>query len=68
MGQLFYNENYTPTVNEMGETVYTLRGEVRNDIPQSDDYERLGEGYATSTVLYYDMTDRDMTTGWNRLV
>ena len=68
MGQLFYNENYIPGENENGETIYTLRGVVRNDMAQSDDYEKLCKGYATATILHYDMTEQDMTTGWNTLV
>ena len=68
MGQLFYNENYTPGVGEAGETIYTLRGVVREDIAQSDDYEKLCKGYATTTVLHYDMTEREAANGWNSLV
>jgi len=65
MGQLFYNENYAPDVSEAGEMSYTLRGVVRDDMPQSDDYQKLCEGYATMTVLYYDMTDWNAVNAWN---
>jgi len=65
MGQLFYNENYIPGENENGEKIYTLKGVVRDDIAQSDDYEKLCQGYATATILRYDMTDHDRTNGWN---
>lgn len=68
MDQLHYDEIYTPGVNDAGETVYTLTGHVRDDIKQSDDYEKLQNGYATVTVLRHDMTDYSMTNGWNCLV
>lgn len=67
MGQLFYDENYIPCENENGEKTYTLKGVVRQDIEQSDDYEKLCKGYATATILHYDMTERDMTTVLNAL-
>jgi len=57
MGQLHYNEDYIPGVNEAGETTYMLMGKVRDDVPQTDDYQKLCQGYATVTVLHYDMTD-----------
>lgn len=68
MGQLHYDEVYTPAVNDEGVRTYTLLGQVREDIRQSEDYEMLLSGYATVTVLHYDMTDRDMTTVWNSLI
>lgn len=68
MGQLIYNENYMPGISEKGENIYTLKGVVRDDVCQSDDYEKLCKGYATATVLHYDMTERDMTNVWNLLV
>lgn len=57
MGQLHYDEVYTPSVDAQGRTCYTLMGVVRTDLPQSDDYEKLTRGYATLTVLHYNMTD-----------
>lgn len=68
MGQLHYDEVYTPSVDDNGVKTYTLMGEVRTDICQSEDYELLLKGYATVTVLHYDMTDEDMTNGWNALI
>lgn len=68
MGQLFYDENYFPGEDENGEATYTLRGMVRSDIEQSDDYEKLCKGYATATVLQYNMTDHILTSVWNSLV
>ena len=62
MGQLHYIENYVPTVHD-GMNAYVLRGEVEKNRPQSDDYEKLFQGYATVTVLHYDMTNV-----WNALV
>ncbi len=57
MEQLHYAEDYVPGVSETGEITYTLMGKVRNDIPQSDDYAKLCQGFATFTVLHDDMTD-----------
>ena len=67
MGQLHYTETYYPTAHD-GQAAYILRGEVRADIAQSDDYEKLCQGYATVTVLHYDMTDGSATNFWNALV
>ena len=67
MGQLHYIENYMPAEHE-GETAYVLRGEVEQNRAQSDDYEKLCQGYATVTVLHYDMTDISSTNFWNSLV
>ncbi|MBQ7786369.1 MAG: 5'/3'-nucleotidase SurE [Clostridia bacterium] len=60
MGQLHYCENYMPAVQD-GETVYVLAGEIERERAQSDDYEKLCQGYATVTVLGYDMTDHANT-------
>jgi len=57
MEQLHYAEEYVPGKSETGETTYTLMGKVRDDIEQSDDYQKLCEGFATVTVLKADMTD-----------
>lgn len=67
MGQLHYVESYRPAVHE-GETAYVLSGEVESGRVQSDDYEKLCQGYATVTVLHYDMTDGSATNFWNALV
>ena len=67
MGQLHYREEYRPTVYQ-GEAAYALCGSVREDIAQSDDYEKLLDGYVTVTVLHYNMTDSDATSVWNALV
>lgn len=67
MGQLHYIENYMPTVHD-GEPAYVLRGEVEAARKQSEDYEKLCQGYATVTALHYDMTDVSLTNFWNSLV
>lgn len=67
MGQLHYVETYYPTVHD-GEAAYILRGQVEGGRRQSDDYEKLCEGYATVTVLHYDMTDISSTNAWKALV
>lgn len=67
MGQLHYTENYMKTEHD-GAQAYILRGEVHAGKPQSDDYEKLCQGYATVTVLHYDMTDGSATNAWNSLV
>jgi len=65
MGQILYDENYMPECDGSGEITYTLKGTVRTDVSQSDDYEKLCKGYATATVLHYDMTERGATNVWN---
>ena len=67
MGQLHYVERYSPTAHN-GEAAYVLMGEVEKGRRQSDDYEKLCQGYATLTVLHYDMTDTAATNFWNSLV
>lgn len=57
MGPLVYDEIYTPTVKN-GEAAYTLCGVIEEDKVQSDDYQKLCQGFATVTVLHYNMTDR----------
>ena len=53
MGQLHYSETYRPVEHD-GLRAYALSGVVRRDVGQSDDYEKLCQGYATVTVLHYD--------------
>jgi len=67
VGQLHYVENYLPTVHD-GEAAYVLRGEVQSGRKQSDDYEKLCQGYATVTVLQHDMTDVTATNFWKTLI
>ena len=67
MGQLHYDEVYRPMELD-GVTAYALNGTVRSDIEQSEDYKKLTQGYATVTVLHYNMTDLNATNFWNALV
>lgn len=62
MGQLHYHECYAP--DEDGETAYALNGKIDETKPQSEDYVKLAQGYATVTVLHFDMTDRAQTDEW----
>lgn len=66
-GQLHYTEAYRPTVHD-GQAAYVLSGQVDERRPQSEDYQMLGKGYATVTVLHGDMTDATSTNAWNALV
>ena len=61
MGQLHYDESYVKDVNEAGETTYTLSGSIAKNRRQSQDYELLEQGYATMTVLHFDMPHREAT-------
>lgn len=61
MEQLHYTETYAPSTLPSGERTYTLSGEVSSGVRQSEDYEKLCEGYATYTVLRGDMTDEAAT-------
>ncbi len=67
MGALHYDEIYTPTVFE-GCPAYVLNGTIDESKPQSEDYVHLREGYATVTVLHYDMTDCGATSVWEQLI
>lgn len=67
MGQLHYDEVYTPIVED-GVAAYVLAGVIEESRPQSDDYAKLCQGYATVTVLHYDMTDHHATNAWNTLL
>ena len=66
MGQLHYDESYVRDVNEAGETTYTLSGSIAKNRRQSRDYELLEQGYATMTVLHFDMTHREATDTLSR--
>ena len=68
MEELVYDEVYTPSTAEDGTKIYTLNGVVEEGVRQSDDYAKLVSGFATVTVLHYDMTERDKTNVWNSLI
>ncbi|MBR2943430.1 MAG: 5'/3'-nucleotidase SurE [Clostridia bacterium] len=57
MQPLHYDEQYVPGMDENGALTYTLMGVIEKGCAQSEDYERLCEGYATATVISYNMTD-----------
>lgn len=61
MQTLHYEEHYVRGTNDLGETVYSLYGAVAQGRRQSADYELLQQGYATMTVITYDMTHRQAT-------
>ncbi|MBE5799824.1 MAG: 5'/3'-nucleotidase SurE [Clostridiales bacterium] len=67
MDQLHYTETYSPTVHD-GLPAYALSGVIDEGKLQSDDYQKLCQGYATVTILQYDMTDLTSTNVWNALV
>lgn len=67
MGPLIYTETYAPTAYQ-GEAAYVLSGQVDHSKAQSDDYEKLLKGYATVTVIHYDMTERNATNAWKALL
>jgi len=55
---LRYLEDYVPGLDEAGEKTYTLSGCLDETMEKlDDDYTWLTRGYATATVLSYNMTD-----------
>ena len=68
MEQLHYDEIYTPGTEMDGTKIYTLNGLIDGGKKQSDDYVKLESGYATVTILHYDMTDRAATNAWDGLI
>lgn len=67
MGRLHYHDVYLPSAGGEGMTAYTLSGNIDRTMPQSDDYAKLCAGYATVTILHYDMTDHRTTNAWEGL-
>lgn len=62
MTQIIYNEDYREVTLEDGTTAYALHGEVDEMQEMADDdYSWLCRGYATATVLTFDMTDKMAT-------
>jgi len=57
MEPLHYDETYALTASENGCSTYVLSGVIDERRTQSDDYVKLGQGFATLTVLHADMTD-----------
>ena len=66
-GMLRYTETYTPTELD-GVKAYSLMGTIDRNKPQSEDYVKLTQGYATVTILHADLTDDPATKVWNALV
>ena len=62
MTQVVYNETYLKTADENGAVSYTLSGEI-DEMQEiaDDDYSWLRRGYATATVLSFNMTDENAT-------
>lgn len=57
MGVLHYNETYMLEASGEDGDMYVLRGTVDESRRQSDDYEKLGQGYATLTVLHANLME-----------
>ena len=62
MTHIIYNEEYRESRNEDGTLCYSLHGEV-DEMQEiaDDDFSWLRRGYATATVLTFNMTDRTAT-------
>lgn len=59
---LTYNDDYYPVEGEDGVVRYELGGTIDEMQEMADDdYSWLRRGYATATVITFDMTDRDAT-------
>ena len=62
MTRINYKETYVKTVSEDGTVSYALSGEIDNSQELADDdFSWLRKGYATATVLTFDMTADDAT-------
>ena len=60
-----YNERYTRHEREDGSVYYTLGGEIDMTMARGeDDWSCLEAGYATVTVIGFDMTDYPATNAW----
>lgn len=62
MKRTFYDDGYQAETGEDGQVRYTLRGGISPFHEEGDDdFTWLGRGYATMTVLGFDMTDHPAT-------
>ena len=62
MKRIQYDEAYVKSVREDGTVCYTLGGKIADRQEESDgDYAWLERGYATATVLSFDLADKDAT-------
>lgn len=62
MKGLYYTEEYRRSIREDGTPCYTLCGQIdeaRRE--EGGDYAWLCQGYATATVISYDLTDHEAT-------
>lgn len=60
-----YDERYTRHEREDGSVYYTLGGEIDMTMARGeDDWSCLEAGYATVTVIGFDMTDHRETNAW----
>ena len=57
-----YKDDYEEVIEEDGTKAYSLIGGLFCDMPdEDDDYSWLNKGYATLTVLGYDMIEKEAT-------
>ena len=62
MKRIRYDEEYVKTVHEDGTVSYALGGAISDKQEETDgDYAWLERGYATATIITFDMTDREAT-------
>ncbi|MBR5287303.1 MAG: 5'/3'-nucleotidase SurE [Clostridia bacterium] len=62
MKRIRYDEEYVKTVGEDGTVCYALGGAIAPEQEETDgDYAWLQRGYATATVLSFDLADKEAT-------
>lgn len=62
MKRIRYDEEYVKTVHEDGTISYALGGTISDKQEETDgDYAWLERGYATATIITFDMTDSEAT-------
>lgn len=62
MKRIRYDEEYVKTVHEDGTVSYALGGAISGTQEETDgDYAWLVRGYATASVLSFDLTDKEAT-------
>ena len=69
MKHTHYNEHFTRHEREDGSVYYTLNGSVDMSMEKGkDDWSMLENGYATATVIGFDMTDYKATSVWQSIL
>lgn len=69
MKHTHYNEHFDRHEREDGSVYYTLSGSIDMSMEKGrDDWSMLENGYATATVLGFDMTDRSATDAFGALL